>query len=58
MRAEQTEIVTRPLGLAWAPEMFSLAHIALPFPPMMTCMGESLAVVTRRGAARDAEPTG
>ena len=27
----QTEIVTRPLGLAWPPEMFSLAHIALPF---------------------------
>jgi len=26
-----TEIVTRPLGLAWPPEMFSLAHIALPF---------------------------
>ena len=28
-----TEIVTRPLGLAWPPEMFSLAHIALPFTP-------------------------
>ena len=26
-----TEIVTQPLGLAWPPEMFSLAHIALPF---------------------------
>ena len=26
-----TEIVTRPLGLAWPPEMFSLSHIALPF---------------------------
>ena len=30
--ADRTEIVTRPLGLAWPPEMFSLAHIALPFP--------------------------
>jgi alpha-beta hydrolase superfamily lysophospholipase len=29
--ADRTEIVTRPLGLAWPPEMFSLAHIALPF---------------------------
>ena len=29
--AERTEIATRPLGLAWPPEMFSLAHIALPF---------------------------
>ena len=29
--AGRTEIVTRPLGLAWPPEMFSLAHIALPF---------------------------
>ena len=28
---DATEIVTRPLGLAWPPEMFSLAHIALPF---------------------------
>lgn len=32
IRADQTEIVTRPLGLAWLPEMFSLSHIALPFP--------------------------
>ena len=32
IRADQTEIVTRPLGLAWEPEMFSLSHIALPFP--------------------------
>ncbi len=31
--ADKTEIVTRPLGLAWEPEMFSLSHIALPFPP-------------------------
>ncbi len=30
--ATQTDIVTRPLDLAWPPEMFSLAHIALPFP--------------------------
>jgi alpha-beta hydrolase superfamily lysophospholipase len=29
--ANRTEIATRPLGLAWPPEMFSLAHIALPF---------------------------
>ena len=29
--ADRTEIATRPLGLAWPPEMFSLAHIALPF---------------------------
>ena len=28
----QLGIATRPLGLAWPPEMFSLAHIALPFP--------------------------
>ena len=26
-----TEIIARPLGLAWPPEMFSLGHIALPF---------------------------
>ena len=32
IRAGQTEILTRPLGLAWQPEMFSLSHIALPFP--------------------------
>ena len=32
IRAGETEIVTRPLGLAWQPEMFSLSHIALPFP--------------------------
>ena len=32
IRPDRTEIVTRPLGLAWPPEMFSLAHIALPFP--------------------------
>ena len=31
IRANRTEIVTRPLGLAWPPEMFSLAHVALPF---------------------------
>ena len=31
IRPNQTEIATRPLGLAWPPEMFSLAHIALPF---------------------------
>ena len=31
IRPDRTEIVTRPLGLAWPPEMFSLAHIALPF---------------------------
>ena len=31
IRPDQTEIATRPLGLAWPPEMFSLAHIALPF---------------------------
>ena len=27
-----TEIVTRPLGLSWLAEMFSLSHVALPFP--------------------------
>ena len=32
IRPGQTEILTRPLGLAWQPEMFSLSHIALPFP--------------------------
>ena len=32
IRASGTEIVARPLGLAWPPEMFSLSHIALPFP--------------------------
>jgi alpha-beta hydrolase superfamily lysophospholipase len=32
IRADRTEIVTRPLDLAWPPEMFSLSHIALPFP--------------------------
>jgi alpha-beta hydrolase superfamily lysophospholipase len=31
IRAGGTEIETRPLGLAWQPEMFSLSHIALPF---------------------------
>jgi alpha-beta hydrolase superfamily lysophospholipase len=31
IRPEATEILTRPLGLSWPPEMFSLAHIALPF---------------------------
>ena len=31
-RAETTTITTRPLGLAWPRDMFSLAHIALPFP--------------------------
>jgi len=31
IRADRTEIITRPLGLSWPPEMFSLAHIALPF---------------------------
>ncbi len=31
IRPDRTEIATRPLGLAWPPEMFSLAHIALPF---------------------------
>jgi alpha-beta hydrolase superfamily lysophospholipase len=28
----RTEIVTRPLGLSWPAEMFSLSHVALPFP--------------------------
>ena len=28
---DRTAIATRSLGLAWPPEMFSLAHIALPF---------------------------
>ena len=23
----------RPLGLAWPPEVFSLTHVAIPFPP-------------------------
>jgi hypothetical protein len=32
IRAQHTGIVTQPLGVAWPPEMFSLAHIALPFP--------------------------
>ena len=32
-RAAVVRIVTRPLGLAWPPEMFSLSHVALPFPP-------------------------
>jgi hypothetical protein len=27
-----TEIATRPLGLSWPAEMFSLSHVALPFP--------------------------
>jgi len=31
IRSNQTEIVTRPIGLSWPPEMFSLAHVALPF---------------------------
>jgi alpha-beta hydrolase superfamily lysophospholipase len=31
IRPERTAIETRALGLAWPPEMFSLAHIALPF---------------------------
>ena len=31
IRPSGTEIVTRSLGLAWPPEMFSLSHIALPF---------------------------
>jgi alpha-beta hydrolase superfamily lysophospholipase len=31
IRADRTDITARPLGLAWPPEMFSLAHIALPF---------------------------
>ena len=31
IRPGATEIVARPLGLAWPPEMFSLSHIALPF---------------------------
>ena len=31
IRPDRTEIATRPLGLAWPREMFSLAHIALPF---------------------------
>ena len=31
IRPNGTDIATRPLGLAWPPEMFSLAHIALPF---------------------------
>ena len=31
IRPDRTEIATRPLGLAWPAEMFSLAHIALPF---------------------------
>jgi alpha-beta hydrolase superfamily lysophospholipase len=28
-----TEIVDEPLGLRWPPQVFSLSHIALPFPP-------------------------
>ena len=31
IRTGGTEVVARPLALAWPPEMFSLAHIALPF---------------------------
>src|SRR5262245_9440707 len=31
IRPDKTEIATRPLGLAWPRDMFSLAHIALPF---------------------------
>ena len=27
-----TEIVTRPLGLAWPRDVFSLSHVAIPFP--------------------------
>lgn len=28
-----TEIVDEPLGYQWPPQVFSLSHIALPFPP-------------------------
>ena len=54
IRADRTEIVTRPLGLAWPPEMFSLAHIALPFTARRRRVWpEPAAVVVRRGAAGD-----
>jgi alpha-beta hydrolase superfamily lysophospholipase len=32
IRADATGISTRPLGLAWPADMFSLSHVALPFP--------------------------
>jgi hypothetical protein len=28
-----TQATVRPLGLAWPPNVFSLSHVALPFPP-------------------------
>ncbi len=31
--AGSTTLEDTPLGLAWPPDMFSLSHVALPFPP-------------------------
>ena len=56
IRADRTDIVTRPLGLAWPPDMFSLSHVALPFPPDDDVYGRNAtAVVARRRAAGYAE---
>ena len=33
IRAGEQAIESRPLGLAWPPEIFSLSHVALPFTP-------------------------
>jgi hypothetical protein len=30
---DATAITTQPLGLAWPADLFSLSHVALPFPP-------------------------
>jgi hypothetical protein len=32
-RANAAEITVSELGLAWPPDLYSLAHVALPFPP-------------------------
>jgi hypothetical protein len=32
-RANAAEVTASELGLAWPPELYSLAHVALPFPP-------------------------
>ena len=41
--AGTTTIETRPLGLAWPADVFSLSHIAMPFPPDDPVYGASVA---------------
>ena len=53
------EMTARPMGLAWPPMVFSLTHIALPFPPSDAVFGTGAPGETTEGLRLGAlEPRG